>query len=155
MPRAQLRPEIAEELKAGTRKREHGGGRPEWDPSDEVRAVVQRLAGIGVPQQNIAKLVDVSIHTLRKHCQHELDLGIAQTRALVLNRAFEAIMNGSEKILQFYLATQLGWALPKDGTGLPTEDLGTMSDAELRAELDALSSRERVAAQARGLAAPV
>lgn len=158
MPRAKLdpnRPRPQEETEPEAEYTHNFGGRPPWEPTDKERAVIERMGGIAMPHDQIAKIMGVNIHTLYAHCRHELDLGIAQVNALYLNVMYKKIMEGNEKLLMFYLGTKLGWVIPKDSQAAPEEDLGGMSDDELRAELDALSARERVASQARGLATRV
>lgn len=49
------------------------GGRPEYKPSDEQRALVRRLRGAGTSIGEVAKAVGVSRNTLRKHFGAELE----------------------------------------------------------------------------------
>lgn len=56
------------ERKEGDRK----GGRPEYKPSDDERALVKQLVGEGVVRSTIAKRLGVSPVTMRKHFAPEL-----------------------------------------------------------------------------------
>lgn len=48
------------------------GGRPEYKPTDEQRALVRRLRAEGQPIGNVAKAIGVSRNTLRKHFATEI-----------------------------------------------------------------------------------
>lgn len=49
------------------------GGRPEYKPTDDQRALVRRLRAEGQPIGDVAKAVGVSRNTLKKHFAAELD----------------------------------------------------------------------------------
>ena len=126
-----------------------------WDPSEPQRAAIMRMAGIGLPVDQIAKIVGVSPRLLIDRCTDDMDLGYAQVNALYLNKFFEKIMKeGNTSLLMFYLSRKLGWVEPANaGVAIP-EDLRELSDEQLQAELRALSERRDVADSARGLYSP-
>jgi hypothetical protein len=64
-------------------------GRPEWKPTAEQRASVEAMAGYGVPEEDIARVLKVAPKTLRKQCRDELDLGIIKANAKVSESLFK------------------------------------------------------------------
>ena len=49
--------------------------------NDALREKVRHLAGLGVPQDDIAKIVGCAPKTLRKRFRDELDRGVAEANA--------------------------------------------------------------------------
>lgn len=134
-------------------RRHQNGDRRRFEPQAWQREMAQKLAGIGLPQQHIAKLLEIDLLTLRKYMQHELDLGIAQVQSLYLNKAFELIMGGNVSMLQFYLSRKMGWVEPKTPQDAEdSQELDGMTDEQLRTEIDAIVAREGIASKARSLA---
>lgn len=83
--------------------------RPVKTLTDEQRKQVQTLAGYGLNQEQIARMLGMHRETLRKHCKEELEKGkdVAYTQAL--NSLFANIKKGKEASLIFYLKTQHNW----------------------------------------------
>ncbi|MGF6633539.1 hypothetical protein [Paraburkholderia sp. MM6662-R1] len=50
-------------------------GRPPYEPTDGDRQKVKTLVGIGVPQADICKVMQISKPTLRKHFKSEIETG--------------------------------------------------------------------------------
>ena len=51
--------------------------------TEAVREKVRHLAGIGVPQDDIARIIGCAPKTLRKRCRADLVSGVAEANALV------------------------------------------------------------------------
>jgi ParB-like chromosome segregation protein Spo0J len=51
--------------------------------NEALREKVRHLAGIGVRQDDIAKIIGCAPKTLRKRCREDLDCGVAEANALV------------------------------------------------------------------------
>jgi hypothetical protein len=64
-------------------------GRPEWEPSEEQRKTVESMSAVGVPQDDIARVVGCDPKTLRKHCKDELELGAIKANAKVSESLFK------------------------------------------------------------------
>lgn len=79
--------------------------------TDENRKKVEQLAGVGLPQKDIAVLIDdgIAIETLRKYYMRELDLGSAKASAKVGNALFTKCMDGDTTSLIFWAKTRMGW----------------------------------------------
>ena len=83
--------------------------RAPFKPTDELRARVRQLAIVGLPQDDIAKLVRCSPKTLRKHFRRELDEGGAEANALVAGFLFQAAKAGNVAAQIFWLKTRAQW----------------------------------------------
>lgn len=83
--------------------------RAPFKPTDELRAKVRHLSGVGVPQDDIAKFVGCTAKTLRKHFRHELDQGAAEANAMVAGYLFQAAKEGNVTAMIFWLKTRARW----------------------------------------------
>lgn len=59
-----------------------------------MREEVRRLAGLGVPQDDIAEIVGCAPKTLRKQFRAELDRGAAEANATVAGSLYEQARAG-------------------------------------------------------------
>ncbi len=58
--------------------------------NDALREKVRHLAGLGVPQDDIAKIVGCAPKTLRQRFRDELDRGVAEANATISGFLFAA-----------------------------------------------------------------
>ena len=82
-----------------------------------VREKVRHLAGLGVRQDDIARIVECSPKTLRKKCRDDLDCGVAEANAIVSGSLFAAAKGGNVVAQIFWLKTRAQWrerAAPDD-----------------------------------------
>jgi len=93
--------------------------------TDEIRERVQSLAGRGVRQEDIAKIIECDAKTLRKHFRSDLDRGTAEANAKVTGFLFNAAEEGSVPAAIFWLKTRAGWRESRE-----PEDATPGSDAE-------------------------
>jgi hypothetical protein len=77
--------------------------------NDAVRERVRYLAGVGVRQDDIAKIVGCAPKTLLKRFCDELDRGIAEANATVCGYLFAAAKAGSIPAIIFWLKTRAQW----------------------------------------------
>jgi hypothetical protein len=77
--------------------------------TDAMREEVQRLAGLGVPQDGIAKMINCDAKTLRKHCRDELDRGVAEAISIVSGCLFAKAKGGDVTAQIFWLKTRARW----------------------------------------------
>ena len=68
-------------------------GRPAYKPDDKTRAHVKMLAGMGVPDYDIAKVVNLSRPTLRKYFMAELETGHITANAQVAQSLYNQATN--------------------------------------------------------------
>ncbi len=77
--------------------------------NDAVRERVRYLAGVGVRQDDIAKMVGCSPKTLRKRLRDELDRGVAEANATIAGYLFAAAKAGNIPAIIFWLKTRAHW----------------------------------------------
>ena len=63
-------------------------GRPPHEPTRDSRRLVEHHAATGTLHQQIAKLLGLSLNTLKKHYAEELELGLARANAVVSGTLF-------------------------------------------------------------------
>ena len=86
--------------------------RPAFEPTDEQRKQVEAMAGFGIPQVDIAKVIGISKPTLEKYFREELDVGSVKATAKVAQSLFKkATSDGSQSVTAaiFWLKTRAGW----------------------------------------------
>ena len=82
------------------------------EPDDKSRKAVLALAGMGMPEADIATVVGISDKTLRKYYRRELDTGHLNANAKVAQALFnQATGNGKSAVTAaiFWLKTRAGW----------------------------------------------
>ena len=77
--------------------------------NDAVREKVRYLAGVGVRQDDIAKIIGCAPKTLRKRFRDELDRGVAEANATVCGYLFVAAKAGNIPAIIFWLKTRAHW----------------------------------------------
>ena len=119
--------------RTGVIARDKRGRVAQFDPTDEQRELVAKLAGIGCTQDEILLCTPwgrpdgkpINGETLRKHFRIELDRGRAAALSRLKRTAFDLAEAGDRTMLIFLLKTQCGWketiaveATGKDGAPL-------------------------------------
>jgi hypothetical protein len=77
--------------------------------TDAMRERVRRLAGVGVPQDDIAAILDCDAKTLRKHFRIELNRGVAEANAAAASYLFAKVKEGNVTAQIFWMKTRAGW----------------------------------------------
>jgi len=77
--------------------------------NDATREKVRHLAGLGVSQDDIARIVQCSPKTLRKRCRDDLDCGAAEANAIVSGCLFAAAKGGNIAAQIFWLKSRARW----------------------------------------------
>jgi hypothetical protein len=77
--------------------------------NEALREKVRHLAGIGVRQDDIAKIIGCAPKTLRKRCREDLDCGVAEANALVAGYLFAKAKAGDVTAQIFWLKTRARW----------------------------------------------
>jgi hypothetical protein len=93
------------------------GGRPPHQPDDRARKQVESMASYQIPQDEIARVMQITPPTLRKHYAYELETAHVRANALVAQSLFQkAIGSGPGSVVAciFWLKARAGWreALP-------------------------------------------
>jgi hypothetical protein len=84
-------------------------GNPQHKPTDEQRKQVQAMSGYGVPQEDIATVLDIDPKTLRLHYRRELDLGSINATAKIGETLYRQAMNGNVAAAIFWMKARAGW----------------------------------------------
>src|SRR5205085_11097823 len=77
--------------------------------NEAVHDKVRYLAGVGVRQDDIAKIIGCAPKTLRKRCRDDLDRGVAEANALVSGYLFANAKAGNVAAQIFWLKTRAHW----------------------------------------------
>jgi hypothetical protein len=93
-----------------------GRGRPEFEPTEEQKKLVDQLAGYGIPEPDIARLVinpatkeGISPVTLRKYFRDELDVGHVRANQQVAGALFKNATTGTETYPGGIPTAQIFW----------------------------------------------
>ena len=103
-----------------------------------VRDKVRHLAGVGVAQDDIAKIIGCAPKTLRKRCRDDLDRGVAEANATVSGYLFASAKAGNVTAQIFWLKTRARW---REKTG--PEDPIAGADTDSRSEVLVLPDNNR------------
>ena len=104
-------------------------GRKPFVPTPEQRSNVKALAGLGMPQEQICRLVTnppLDVKTLRKHFRLEIETAEIKLHALMGNFTVANILgmappagtraidnqHARASLLKFYAKTRMGWKEP-------------------------------------------
>ena len=78
-------------------------------PDPAQRRQVEAMAAYGIPETDIARVVNIDPKTLRKHYRDELDLGSTKANAQVAGFLFNSARNGNVTAQIFWLKTRARW----------------------------------------------
>ena len=106
-----------------------------FTPTAEQRRTVRVMAGFGIPQPDIATMLDISPKTLRLHFRRELDRGAVEATLKVAQTLFQMATSGTNTAASiFWMKARAGWR-EKHEVVLSTRPLETLSDTELEEEI--------------------
>ena len=110
-------------------------GRCAHRPDPAQRRQVEAMAAYGIPEADIARVLNLDPKTLRKHYREELDLGETKANAQVAGYLFNAAKNGNVTAQIFWLKTRAKWRetpveLRHSGS-IGRKDLSEISNEEL------------------------
>jgi hypothetical protein len=77
--------------------------------NDALREKARYLAGLGVRQDDIARIIGCAPKTLRKRFRDELDRGVAEANATISGSLFGAAKGGNVTAQIFWLKTRAHW----------------------------------------------
>lgn len=85
--------------------------RPPFIPTDENRRLVKSLSAVGLPQADIALMIEIrSPRTLRKHFRQELDRGGLEANSSVAKTLYEMATSGEDVTATiFWLKCRARW----------------------------------------------
>ena len=111
-------------------------GRRSHKPDPFHRRQVEAMAGYGVPESDIARVLAIDPKTLRRHYREELDTGQIKATAKVAEFLFrKATTEGPQCVTAaiFWMKTRGGWRETAQAhqINLAVRDLSSVSDEEL------------------------
>ena len=130
-------------------------GRRAHKPDPFLRRQVEAMAGYGVPETDIARVLAIDPKTLRRHYREELDTGQIKATAKVAEFLFrKATTEGPQYVTAaiFWMKTRGGWRETPQAhqIDLAVRDLNSVSDEELM-RIVGLSQTDVVASAAKTL----
>ncbi len=84
-------------------------------PNENTRKQVDAMAGYGVPEISIARVIGIDVKTLRKYYHEELDTAHIRANSAVAQSLFrKATGDGPQSVTAaiFWLKTRMGWKEP-------------------------------------------
>lgn len=112
-----------------------------YQPTEEQRRTVRAMSGYGIPQTDIATILEIDAKTLRKHFRRELDRGSIEATTKVAQTLFSMATSGQNTAAAiFWMKARAGWR-EKQELVLSTKPVIEMTDEELAQEI----ARERTA----------
>lgn len=79
------------------------------EPTDATRQKVSSMAAIGIPQEDIARVLDIDDETLRQYYRDELDKAAIVANAQVGGQLYKKAMSGDTTSIIFWCKTRMGW----------------------------------------------
>jgi len=100
------------------------GGRPAFVPTEQQRQLVEQMTAVGIPQESIARVIEIDLKTLRKYFRDELDTAAAKANAKVGGMLFNKAINGDTSAAIWWSKSRMGWketsvSQHTDGEGNP------------------------------------
>ena len=87
-----------------------GRGQPPHEPTEKTRATVKAMSAYGIPQEQVARVLDIDSKTLRLHYRDELDLGVIEANAQVAKTLFQqATKEGNTTAAIWWTKSRMGW----------------------------------------------
>ena len=100
---------------------------PTHAPTEQSRKLARTLSGLGVPQLDIAILLDITKPTLHKYYREDLDKGMAEANAKVAGSLFNQAVEGNIAAAIFWMKARANWSEKvtvehsgPDGAPIPT-----------------------------------
>ena len=79
-------------------------------PTDESKRLVWEFVAFGIGQEHIARRLGISVDTLSRHYQHELENGLAEAIHVVANKLWSKAVDDNDLGAQiFFLKTRARW----------------------------------------------
>ena len=85
------------------------GRRIKHQYEDNVAKMVSEMSVVGVPQERIAKALDMHEATLRDLYQRELDTALLEKNVSVMRTLYQKCMDGDTTALIFWAKSRMGW----------------------------------------------
>lgn len=78
-------------------------------PTDKERKAVEQMAAVGIPQLDIAAILDITDKTLRKHYAREIATATSRANANIGGVLYRKAMDGDLTACIFWMKTRAKW----------------------------------------------
>jgi hypothetical protein len=78
-------------------------------PDEKSRSQVRTMAGLGLPQHMMARILGIAENTLVDRYREDIDLGMAQATMQIAGKLFQKAQAGDMGAIQFWLRARAGW----------------------------------------------
>lgn len=103
-----------------------------FQPTEEQRRIFKGTAGLGVPHEGIAVLLEIDPKTLRKHFAVDLERGSVEATAKVAQSLFQLATAGKNVAAAiFWMKARAGWREKHEVQVATGPDLTQLSDEQL------------------------
>ena len=116
------------------------GDRTAIEITDAMRADVRRFAEIGTPYAIIARIMGMSVTTLKRRCRAELDAGVEVANARIALTLFETAMGGNTTAMLWWEKTRAG---RREGSASDPHGIGTRVADAITPDMSAREAAER------------
>ena len=117
-----------------------------FQPTEEQRRTVKAMAGLGVPHEGIAVLLDIDPKTLRKYFHLELERGSVEATAKVAQSLFQLATAGKNVAAAiFWMKARAGWREKHEVQVTACTDLTQLTDEQLQRMIDGYADELRAA----------
>ena len=124
-------------------KKESDMGNPPYIPTDEARIQISALKSYGITNEEIAKYLHISIDTLTKFYQRELDTARTIANSEVARKLYKkAVKDEDLTAIIFWLKTQGRWRTEDTKNIVDSNEDLNREIKELRASLDAKNKKD-------------
>jgi hypothetical protein len=116
----------------------------DYRPTEAHRTQVEAMAGYGIPEADIAGVLEIDVDTLRRHFPRELKSAHVKANARVAENLFrKATGDGREAVVAaiFWLKTRAGWketavheVSGRDGAPIAVERPSALEELQRRLE---------------------
>jgi len=87
-------------------------GRPRFQPTAEERKIVEMMAALGTPLDDMARNVrkgGIDVKTLRKHFDEEISTGATRANIKVGGAMYNKALGGDVQAQKYFLSCRAGW----------------------------------------------
>jgi hypothetical protein len=96
--------------------------KPRFVPTEKQREQVETLAGLMVPQETIARFLEIDSKTLRKYFRNELDNAREKIIGRLKGVLYQtAMQDGSIRAASYLLDRMGAWPVPENAAGAPQQ----------------------------------
>jgi hypothetical protein len=84
--------------------------KPPHEPNDKAKAAVEQMSAVGIPQEDIAMVLDIDPKTLRKHYRKELDQAAIKANSAIGGALYNKAKAGDTTAMIWWTKTRMQWS---------------------------------------------